>query len=399
MGRGTGRYTRTMFGPPPILFSLFMFHWLKPKYVVPPGPGPPPDQSKPRRVRYRSRDPFDLRLDTRETRARREIPPTEQMFMAMAHNIEDIEEDQMKRAMTISEQDVGGLDKEWMVRMAIEHLRTEKIIAQPSTVTVNSQGDCLPDCIIASRDPHVEQAHLRKLSRNLRIETVFRWREAIKKATRRQLEQLADLSTGREGAGRQTTREGILSILEKFGLEYAYRGEGGDLFTSLVAYAINRPIILVDVHLEREPRFSALHPDLIFKDPSRIKDPPFVLVRSGDHFEPLFLPEDQAANILTLYKKIRESDFKGSETPQTPETADGMDSDTELMHRRIRSHLQTVLQICIDLAAHQIPNPRPPKPKQMLLKIQKKEMTRPTLEDLAMKRTRSGKKKDPEAKK
>ena len=232
---------------------------------------------------------------------------------------------------------MGGIDKERMVREAIIHLRTENIFAEPPKVKVNSQGNCLPDCII-------KEAHLKKLSRNLRAEFVFKLCEATKKATRGQLDKLADLSTGKHGAGRQTTREGLLSLLKKFGGEYIYMGEAGDLFTSLVAFARNRPVIIVDVHMEREPTFSALHPDMVFKNHEAPYDP-IVIVRSGDHFEPLFLREGQAAIIKSLYNRLRASDFEeaGTETSaeapetETPEslgpeneTLEAMDSDQSL---------------------------------------------------------------------
>ena len=337
MGRGSGRYTTmSSFGPPPMFFSLIMFSWLKPRYVFPAGggggPGPPPDEPRSRRVRYRSRDPFDLSLDTRETRQRRAVPPTERGFMAMAQNLEDLEEAEMRTVMAISEQDMGGIDKERMVREAIIHLRTENIFAEPPKVKVNSQGNCLPDCIVASLDPHVKEAHLKKLSRNLRAEFVFKLCEATKKATRGQLDKLADLSTGKHGAGRQTTREGLLSLLKKFGGEYIYMGEAGDMFTSLVAFARNRPVILVDVHMEREPTFSALHPDMVFKNREAPYDP-IIIVRSGDHFEPLLLRDGQAAIIKSLYNRLRASDFEetSAEAPETetPESPDFEETSAE----------------------------------------------------------------------
>ena len=334
MGKGRGRYTSMgSFGPPPMFFSLLMFSWLKPKYVFPKGggPGPPPTKSRPSRIRYRSQDPFDLSLDTRESRRRRAIPPTEGLFMHMARSLDDLEDEQMRNAMENSENDMGGVDKKAMVSKAIIHLKTENIVAEPSKVTVNAMGNCLPDTIIVSMEPDIEEDHLKRASRNLRLESVTKMCKAIQNATKTQLKKLADLSTGRLGAGRQESKEGLVSLLQKFGSDYEYMGEGGDLFTCLIAYALRRPIIIVDVHQDRDPTFTVLHHDLVFMN-KQPPDSPFVIVRSGDHYEPLLIPEGQEATLWRLYNKLRAADFQGTESEETDteENTQAEDSDVSL---------------------------------------------------------------------
>ena len=81
------------------------------------------------------------------------------------------------------------------------------------------------------------------------------------------------------------TREDLIGLLEQFKNDHTYEGTGGDMFTNLIAFAINRPIIIVDIHQERHPALSALHHDLVFEndDPPSV---PLVVVRFADHFEP-----------------------------------------------------------------------------------------------------------------
>ena len=43
------------------------------------------------------------------------------------------------------------------------------------------------------------------------------------------------------------TREDLIGLLEQFKNNHTYEGTGVDMFTNLIAFTINRPIIIVDM--------------------------------------------------------------------------------------------------------------------------------------------------------
>ena len=175
-------------------------------------------------------------------------------------------------------------------------------------------GSCLPDTLVAITDPDVDQTTLEDKSGRFRKDSVNRFVGAIHTATEEQLEKLLNLAIPKEGEAAPKNREELMALVASYGEDNKYAGEGGDIFVLLCAYHLGRPILVVDLHADRPPKTHVLYHDLIFVDRAGTSSlSPLLVVRKGDHFEPLLVETDQKANLWGLFKEHRQLDFPTEE--------------------------------------------------------------------------------------
>ena len=214
------------------------------------------------------------------------------------------EEKSLEIVTARSEKDKGGMDIELMLGDAIAYLETKDVVAIPLTkLEVNKVGSCLPDTLVAITDPDVDQTTLEDKSGRFRKDSVNRFVGAIHTATEEQLEKLLTLAIPKEGEAAPKNREELMALVASYGEDNVYSGEGGDIFVLLTAYHLNRPLIVVDLHKDRLPNTHVIYHDFIFADRAGTSSlSPLLLVRKGDHFEPLLVGPGQKDNLWGLFE-------------------------------------------------------------------------------------------------
>ena len=241
-----------------------------------------------------------------------------ELEMAIRQSQITSEEENLKIVIERSKEDKGGRDIQAMMNEAISYLESRNLIASPvTTLKVNSTGNCLTDCIIACTDPTVSQENLREKSENLRRNSVNGFIQKIQTATEEQLRKLLTLATPREGEPGPENRQELIDLVARYGQDFAYTGEGGDIFALATAYELNRPIVVVDLHEDREANLRVIYHDTIFTDRGAGLSP-ILLAFSGFHYEPLRVEADQEANLWRIYNERRQIDF-GIEQPHEAE--------------------------------------------------------------------------------
>ena len=144
--------------------------------------------------------------------------------------------------------------------------------------------------------------------------TKTRFLGAIKTATEEQLEKLLKLAIPKAGEAAPKNREELMALVASYGEEDKYAGEGGDIFVLLCAYHLGRSILVVDLHADRPSKTHVIYHDLIFVDKAGTSNlSPLLVVRKGDHFEPLLVDNDQKANLWGLFTEHRQEDFPTEE--------------------------------------------------------------------------------------
>ena len=225
------------------------------------------------------------------------------------------EEQSLEIVTARSKKDQGGVNIGLMLGQAITYLETKSVVARPLTkVEVNRAGSCLPDTLVALTDLGVDQNTLAEKSGIVRKAAVNRFLGAIKTATEEQLEKLLKLATPKAGEAAPKNREELMALVASYGEEDKYAGEGGDIFVLLCAYHLGRSILVVDIHADRPSKTHVIYHDLIFVDKAGTSNlSPLLVVRKGDHFEPLLVDNDQKANLWGLFTEHRQEDFPTEE--------------------------------------------------------------------------------------
>ena len=245
-----------------------------------------------------------------------------ELEMAIRQSQITSEEENLKIVIERSKEDKGGRNIEAMIQEALEDLFKRNMVAAPVTrVKVSEMGNCLTDSIIACTDPTVSQQNLGERSQNLRRDSVNRFIEKIRTATEEQLRKLLHLATPREGEPGPENRQELIDMVARYGQDFAYTGEGGDIFALATAYHLNRPIVVVDLHEDREANLRVIYHDTIFADRGAGL-PPILLVYSGFHYEPLWVEADQEANLWRIYDERRRIDFPIEQPPEAEVVAE-----------------------------------------------------------------------------
>ena len=245
-----------------------------------------------------------------------------ELEMAIRQSQITSEEENLKIVIERSKEDKGGRNIEAMIQEALEDLFKRNMVAAPVTrVKVSEMGNCLTDSIIACTDPTVSQQNLGERSQNLRRDSVYRFIEKIRTATEEQLRKLLHLATPREGEPGPENRQELIDMVTRYGQDFAYTGEGGDIFALATAYHLNRPIVVVDLHEDREANLRVIYHDTIFADRGAGL-PPILLVYSGFHYEPLWVEADQEANLWRIYDERRRIDFPIEQQPEAEAVAE-----------------------------------------------------------------------------
>ena len=280
---------------------------------------------------------------------RSQLQQNEEAEVAMAIVQSQItgEKENLRNVIQRSIDETGGLDIELMICKAITYLKSEHITAKRAQVNVNRQGNCLPDSMVVTTDPNVNQQNLPIKSREFRKDVVKTAIQAIRTATEAELTKLLDVAAGIEGEHGPQNRQQLEDLISRYGRDHAYLKEGGDMFALLTAFHLQRPILIVDIHAKRSPSVAIIHPDLIFgtNDARHPPSVPLVLVRSADHFEPLLIEADSEANLWRIYNERRQSDFPteadSATAPATTETTVAAESQAAPQPSTTARPLQT----------------------------------------------------------
>ena len=210
----------------------------------------------------------------------------------------------MKMAMERSLQDKdksAELSTE-MVSAAIAHLASPEIginVSMPPRFARRS-GNCLFESVILIRNPNLSDEDRIALTRYLRSVSV---REAIRQVdllTEERWERLLNVTTNKHATPR--TREEMKQLLAKYLRDGMYEDEGGDILPYMLSAHLNHPLIIVDV-LRNQTTTTTIFPDQIFRSSGGQMGEPLLLVRRGEHYDPLIVVNGGEARVLAFFNQ------------------------------------------------------------------------------------------------
>lgn len=190
-------------------------------------------------------------------------------------------------------------------------------------------GDCLFDSIVLICNPNFSEADRRALTSDMRRLSVGAGIRQIDNLSNERLERLVDVMTNEDGGPQN--KEEMKQVLMKYLKDGMFQNEGGDLMPYALAAHLNRPLIIVDFSRGRTPRTTTVFPDQIF-EPVGQRGSPLLLVRRGDHFNPLLVDSGEEAKVMAFLSPEQESDpttaTTRATTPTPPATATPSDPPT-----------------------------------------------------------------------
>ena len=185
---------------------------------------------------------------------------------------------------------------------AIAHLASTEIginvLMPPHFATRN--GNCLFESVVLIRNPNLSDEDRIALTRYLRSVSV---REAIRQVdllTEERWERLLNVTTNKHATPR--TREEMKQLLTKYLKDGMYEDEGGDLLPYILSASLNRPLIIVDV-LRDQTTTTTIFPDQIFYPEEGQMGEPLLLVRRGEHYDPLIVVNGGEARVLAFFNQ------------------------------------------------------------------------------------------------
>ena len=189
-----------------------------------------------------------------------------------------------------------------MVSAAIAHLASPEIginVLMPPRFARRS-GNCLFESVILIRNPNLSDEDRIALTRYLRSVSV---QEAIRQVdllTEERWERLLNVTTNKHATPR--TREEMKQLLTKYLKDGMYEDEGGDLLPYILSASLNRPLIIVDV-LRDQTTTTTIFPDQIFYPEEGQMGEPLLLVRRGEHYDPLIVVNGGEARVLAFFNQ------------------------------------------------------------------------------------------------
>ena len=211
---------------------------------------------------------------------------------------------QMKIAMERSLQDKdksAELSTE-MVSAAIAHLASPEIginVSMPPRFARRS-GNCLFESVALIRNSNLSAEDRIALTRELRGAAVGEAIRQVDSLSEERWERLLSVITTDHATPR--TREEMKQLLTKYLRDGMYEDEGGDILPYMLSAHLNHPLIIVDV-LRNQTTTTTIFPDQIFRSSGGQMGEPLLLVRRGEHYDPLIVVNGGEARVLAFFNQ------------------------------------------------------------------------------------------------
>ena len=230
-------------------------------------------------------------------------------------------DEQLKAALQLSLSEVVS-NEELAIQMvgpALAHFQRIGIRVSMSRRAAGRTGDCLFDSIVLEQNPDISPEERRALTSAMRRLSVGEAIRQIDTMSEARILQLLDAVIRDEG--RPQNREDMKKLLTRYLKDTVYDEEGGDLLPIILAAHLNRPIIIVDLsYLTRDnqiPIIIPILPDGIFETVGQRSSSPLLLVRRGEHFEPLLIDNGEEAEVIRRFLSSEEAEPAPIDPPAT----------------------------------------------------------------------------------
>ena len=212
------------------------------------------------------------------------------------------------------QQGEGDLSQGGMIRNALQYLEACGIHLLPPTILIPLDGNCLFCSLVHLQDPTLGGLGLDDAATQLRRASVTQTLAALDSLDEQDMQHLQNAAATDE-ANRYLTRDELGAALLDYMKRGVYQGGLGDMLPQMCSYYLRRPILIVDFNTKTKSTSAYfINPSDIFNAEAE-SFVPYVLVRQGEHFVPLLVPEEAGEMLAADFL------FSIQKRPTAPEEA------------------------------------------------------------------------------
>ena len=192
-----------------------------------------------------------------------------------------------------SRQDTGGVDQEEMVRLGQLFMeRAFSITTSRAPFLVDTDGNCLPNCLAFIANPNQTQEETAEGGTGLRKMVMGEVLDYIRKASVEALKPIqAAAAASTANLGAWLSRDELLTLLGHYREDGVWAGDLGDLMPQLYASFTNTPLFVIVYDSDQKKIMGYfLSPSYVFNQPT-LTAAPRPLICFQNHYEPLLVPE------------------------------------------------------------------------------------------------------------
>ena len=192
-----------------------------------------------------------------------------------------------------SRQDTGGVDQEEMVRLGQLFMeRAFSITTSRAPFLVDTDGNCLPNCLAFIANPNQTQEETAEGGTGLRKMVMGEVLDYIRKASVEALKPIqAAAAASTANLGAWLSRDELLTLLGHYREDGVWAGDLEDLMPQLYASFTNTPLFVIVYDSDQKKIMGYfLSPSYVFNQPT-LTAAPRPLICFQNHFEPLVVPE------------------------------------------------------------------------------------------------------------
>ena len=194
------------------------------------------------------------------------------------------------------------LDQQQMVDRGLEAARDLGLTCYAHQTFIPMDGRCLWSTIARSRNPSLTGKDLIREADDLRTRAVGATIVCIDGLNPIDLEVVqAVVAEERKEA---LTKEQLIDELTKYMRSTEYAGKMGDLLFQAASAFLHQPLIIIQLRKEGDYCLPVFPDSSVFNCREKIAHPA-ILVRQGDHFDELGLPEESREEAVALLQELK----------------------------------------------------------------------------------------------
>ena len=266
----------------------------------------------------------------------------------------------MAKAMenSMNEVECKRLQEEQVVRSLEYVCERYNLSLQAAGTLIPPNGDCLFSSAALARNPSLRGEKLQEQATFLRCTLVQEAIETIDSLSREEYQLLH----GAANLPSQATREDFKEALGQYLSNGVYDGDIGDVLPFILSSFLGTPLLIIQVGQGSH----WVSPKNVFNQPLLV-ELPIVLVRRGEHYEVLLVPEGEEENLKRKFQWSQEDNQAGersntedrsSHSPEASSTRRGLSKSPSTLGNTIHNFSSTTSQISPKKSQTECRNPR-----------------------------------------